>query len=67
MTVEDVKHWIVFRGVSHAVGMERSGWCHTACNSLITGQSQPKSNRRICLKCRMRLKDAKPIKEVPTK
>lgn len=63
MNIKDVPMWIVSGGIGHAVskGLDPS---YTACRSLIFGGGeQTEMPKRICQKCRKRIKDATLIKE----
>lgn len=59
-TLRDVTHIIIDRGVTHIVASEASGWVHTLCGTMQTGESQKPwpLKPRICRKCRERLKAA---------
>lgn len=54
VAIEQVKHWLTLRGVSHAVAEVNQGWSYTACGSMVT--CEPDDNtlppKRICKKCR---------------
>jgi hypothetical protein len=57
--IEDVPRWVIMRGIGHAV-RQMNGWgAHTACDHLIYGKLQAHTPKRICRKCRKRLKEAR--------
>lgn len=56
VAIEQVKHWLVLRGIGHAVSELNRGWSYTACGSIVSGD--PDSTlppKRICKKCRVAL------------
>ena len=58
MDIKDIPMWIVSGGIGHAVqqGLDPS---YTACGSVIFGGGeQTEMPKRICKKCRKRIKDA---------
>ena len=58
VTIDDVPLWIVSAGISHAVAERQCGTCYTACGSLIWGDAQQERTKRVCRRCRERLKQA---------
>lgn len=56
--IDDVKVWITYAGISHAVASRSGHVCITACSSMIWGDPQPTRAKRVCRKCRERLKKA---------
>lgn len=65
----DVTHiFIDERGICHIVDSERSGWIHTLCQTMQTGESLTSwpLKPRICRKCRKNLKLATIISEPAT-
>lgn len=58
VTVEQVKAWVLdWHKIGHAVADERAGWVWTACQTVMTsGVATAERPRRICRKCRERLK-----------
>jgi hypothetical protein len=62
MTEKDVKAWCEFNGVSHVVASAKSGWIHTACNSLMPGRwTKTRTTKRKCRACMLALAGAKPM------
>ena len=62
VTVEQVKHWHVFAGVGHVVSARLgTGWLELACGTVCTGDATGERPKRVCRKCRERLKDAVPV------
>lgn len=60
----DVKRiYLDWRGISHIVASERTGWVHTLCGTMATGESIDWPMKpRVCRKCRERLKAATVVK-----
>ena len=59
--IKDIKVWAVKDGISHVVAEQMSAGTFTACNSLMWGDWRRKTRtKRVCAKCRERLKDATP-------
>jgi hypothetical protein len=59
LTVDQVPLWAVERGIGHAVSARNGGYVMTACGTWGNLNEQTaKTPKRICLKCRERLKDA---------
>lgn len=57
--LKDIRVWAVKDGVSHVVAEQTSAGTLTACNSLLWGDWRRKTRtKRICQKCRDRLKEA---------
>ena len=59
--LRDVKHiYLDWRGICHIVDSERTGWVHTLCQTMQSGQSQTEwpLKPRLCRKCRENLKRA---------
>lgn len=62
----DVRHiYLDWRGICHVVAKEQSGWVHTLCGNLETGTSTTTwpVKRRICRKCRKRLKESTVVRQ----
>lgn len=61
VSVDQVPVWWVEAGIGHAVGGCGNGMIHTACGTLVFGDSsetQKDKPNRICRACRERLKEA---------
>lgn len=60
VTVEEVKMWATYKGVGHAVACANGYWVSTACNIFANFDQTTDRPKRICRKCRARLRDAVP-------
>ncbi len=57
--IKDIKVWAVDKGISHIVAAQVSLGTQTACNTIYAGDWRRKTRtRRVCEKCRERLKEA---------
>lgn len=58
--IEDVRFWTVFGGIGHVVEQsDGKGTLWTLCGSMMLNSLSPDRPKRICRKCRARLKDPK--------
>jgi len=58
--IEDVRFWTVFGGIGHVVGQsDGRGALLTLCGSMMLNSVSVDRPKRICRKCRARLKDPK--------
>jgi hypothetical protein len=59
VTVEQVPVWLILDGIGHAVQGTNCGWFQTGCGTLTPGGTEQKEvPKRICRRCRERLKEA---------
>jgi hypothetical protein len=60
VSIEQVPMWLPLRGnIGHAVELSKMGWYLTACGTFTpNGPPTPRRPKRICRKCRKRLREA---------
>jgi hypothetical protein len=59
VTIADIKVWAIDKGISHIVAAQVPLGTFTACGTVFAGDWRRKRRtKRICEKCRERLKDA---------
>jgi hypothetical protein len=56
VTFDQVKQWIATNGISHAVGAMSLGYSFTICDIMISGDPDKDRTKRICKRCREKLK-----------
>jgi len=58
MKVDEVKWWVIDRGISCVVVETKNGWCMTLCDTASPGEPTDQRTKRVCKRCRYRLSDA---------
>ena len=56
VAVDQVNHWLVINGISHVVGAMSLGYSFTICDIMISGDPDKDRTKRICKRCREKLK-----------
>lgn len=57
--IKDVPLWLTSAGIGHVVVSIRSGWTSTLCDTMVSFPGDEKEiPKRICRKCREKLKKA---------
>jgi hypothetical protein len=59
VSIDEVKLWATDKGIGHAVSrIWKAHYAHTACDILANFRTTPVRPKRICRKCRARLRFA---------